>query len=145
MSAWEDKAIRFAKSLHKGQKDDCGKDYFMAHLQQVADIIKLVSGDRDLITAAYLHDTIEDTTMEYVTLKYVFGPRVADLVNEVTHEGKKDEHGYYFPRLHSKDGITLKLADRLSNISRMDSWSKDRREHYLRKTKFWKSEGNHED
>ena len=61
---------------------------------------------------------------------------------EVTHEGQKDEYGYYFPRLKSQTGIMLKLADRLSNISRMQSWSKKRRSHYLRKTKFWKDGGD---
>ena len=59
-----------------------------------------------------------------------FGPEVADLVNEVTHEGTKDDWGYYFPRLKSKEGILIKLCDRASNISRMDSWSEKRQQHY---------------
>jgi (p)ppGpp synthase/HD superfamily hydrolase len=57
---------------------------------------------------------------------------------EVTHEESNDNFGYYFPRLKTREGIMIKLADRLSNISRMDSWDIARREHYLKKTKFWK-------
>jgi (p)ppGpp synthase/HD superfamily hydrolase len=138
---WERSVRRYARWLHQGQLDDSGEDYFKAHLAHVASLIKLVTSDKDLITAAYLHDSIEDTAITYKGLELTFNKRVADLVNDVTHEGKKDEWGYYFPRLHSKDGIILKLCDRLSNVSRMESWSKERQEQYLRKTKFWKSEG----
>jgi len=37
-------------------------------------------------------------------------------------------------------GIILKFADRLSNLSRMNCWPEKRKEQYLRKSKFWKSE-----
>ena len=55
-------------------------------------------------------------------------------------EGKKDEKGYWFPRLKSKDAIIVKFADRLSNLSRMDVWDEERQQHYLKKSKFWRSE-----
>lgn len=135
----EAKAIRFAKAAHFEQKDDCGLDYFEAHLCNVADIIKCVTDDENLICAAYLHDTIEDSETTYEELVKEFNQEVANLVNEVTHEGRKDNHGFYFPRLKSKKGIMLKFADRLSNTSRMESWSKKRQDHYLKKSKFWKS------
>lgn len=57
---------------------------------------------------------------------------------EVTHEGQKDEYGYYFPRLKTKEGIMLKFADRLSNLSRMDNWNERRVAHYIKKSRFWK-------
>lgn len=130
----------FAKEKHKGQKDDDGKDYFEAHCMQVYNILCSVTVDEELLSAALLHDTIEDTDTTYDELVEKFGKEVADLVNEVTQEGKADENGFYFPRLHSKKGIMLKFADRLSNTSRMDSWNEKRQAHYLKKSKFWKSE-----
>ncbi len=130
----------FAEKKHKGQFDDEGKDYFLAHVTQVADIVELITNDEDVICAALLHDTIEDTDTTYEELVEHFGKRVADLVMEVTHEGKKDEKGYYFPRLHSKEGIMIKFADRLSNLSRMGAWPEDRKKQYLKRSKFWKSE-----
>ena len=51
------------------------------------------------------------------------------------------KNGYWSPRLKTKRGIILKFADRLSNLSRIESWDKKRQEHYLKKSKFWKSEG----
>lgn len=132
------RAHHFAARKHKGKKDDDGKRYFETHIWKVAMAIRRLTDDDDVICAAFLHDTLEDTNTTYEELKIEFGKRVADLVNEVTHEGKADEYGFYFPRLKSPEAIMIKLVDRASNISRMDSWSEDRREHYIGKTKFWK-------
>jgi (p)ppGpp synthase/HD superfamily hydrolase len=132
----------FAYRKHKGQLDDSGLPYFDAHILNVVNIIKNVTTDVDVICAAYLHDTIEDTETTYEEIKEEFGKRVADLVMEVTHDGQKDNVGYYFPRLKSQEGIMIKLADRLSNISRMEAWDISRREHYLKKTRFWKNSPN---
>lgn len=134
------KAKDFAKKKHANQLDDSGKDYFEAHLVQVFNVLNQLTDDEDILSAGLLHDTIEDTNTTREELVKEFGKVVADLVMEVTHEGKKDKFGYYFPRLKTKDGITIKLADRNSNVSRMHSWGKQRQQQYLRKTKFWRSE-----
>lgn len=131
------KALQFAQRAHHGQKDDRGEDY-MLHCCQVAELISVVLPlDESLICAAYLHDVIEDTQATYQNLQEEFGQEIADLVNEVSHEGKKDFIGFWFPRLISARGIILKFADRLSNLSRMDCWKEDRQKQYLKKSKFW--------
>lgn len=142
MTNRESRAYYFAKAAHGFQLDDDGRNYFQAHVLHVVSILKAAGCEEDIIIAGYLHDTIEDCGITYKGLRELFGERVADLVNEVTHEGKKDQHGYYFPRLHSRDGIVLKLADRMSNLLRFDSWDKKRQQHYLKKTKFWKATKN---
>lgn len=134
-------AIEFAKEKHENQLDDGGLPYFN-HLEQVANIVKLVTNDKNIIAAAYLHDTLEDTDTKFSELCDLFNPIVANLVYEVTHEGEKDNLGYYFPRLKSRDAILIKFADRLSNLSRMEPWTEKRQKHYLRKSKFWKDEIN---
>ena len=131
-------AISFAILKHMKQVDDDGKDYFREHCAVVGRLVEGVTNDIKVIEAAYLHDTLEDTDTTYEELVEHFGQRVADLVNEVTHEGQKDHYGYYFPRLKSRDAILIKLADRMSNISRMDNWDDERKEQYLKKTKFWR-------
>lgn len=140
MSALIEKAKLFAQVKHKGQLDDNGLDYFKEHIEVVANIVALVTDDEQVIIAAYLHDTLEDTNTTVQELNIEFGDKVTALVLELTQEGAKDEHGYYFPRLHSQEGIMIKFADRLSNMSRMQSWDEKRRKHYLKKSKFWKSE-----
>lgn len=134
------KAFNFAREKHMGQLDDEGDEYFFAHLCPVVDILKQVTDDETILAAAYLHDTLEDTDTDFRDLVINFGNEVADLVLEVTHSGEKDQKGYYFPFLKTKNGILIKFADRLSNLSRMSGWDDKRQAQYLRKSKFWSSE-----
>lgn len=130
-----DRAFKFAYTAHSGQLDDAGKP-FIKHPVQVANILMCVTDDANLIAAAALHDTLEDTETTHADLVREFGQDIADLVAEVTSteiEGQK-----VFPALRTQRGIMLKFADRLSNISRMESWSEDRKKAYLDKSKFWK-------
>jgi GTP pyrophosphokinase len=122
------KAYEFASIAHQGQTRDDGQD-FMVHPIQVAEILSQITDDENIIAAALLHDVIEDTFVTYDGVADAFGKDVADLVN-----------GFYFPRLQTQRGIMLKFADRLSNISDMKTWEEKRKQHYLRKSKFWKGE-----
>lgn len=133
-------AKEFAKQVHSGQKDDEGKDYFI-HLEQVVNILKQTTTDENILCAGYLHDTIEDGNVLYSELNERFGEQIANLVYEITHDDYGGQ-GHTFPRLKSREAIMIKFADRLSNISRMNSWDKERQEHYLRRSKFWKSNLN---
>jgi len=120
MKDLEKKAYLFAYKKHGTMPDDCNKKYFNTHILQVVSILKQVTNDENIIAAAYLHDTIEDTHTTKEELLKEFGEDITRLVMEVTHEGKKDHKGYYLPRLKTERGIMLKYADRLSNLSRME-------------------------
>jgi len=137
MTDLETRAHDFAKKKHGDTLDDSGKIYFEAHVCQVVKLVKDVTNDESLIAAAYLHDTLEDTETTYAELEKEFGPKIAGLVHELTHEGTR-EKGYYFPRLKSEGAILIKFADRLSNLSRMDAWTPERRAAYFRKSRFWR-------
>lgn len=133
------KAELFAIRKHEGQLDDEGKDYFLAHIVPVVNMLEQITHDKKILAAGYLHDTLEDTNTTIKELKDEFGDTIANLVLELTHEGNKQD-GYYFPRLKSKKAILIKFCDRASNLSRMGGWSESRQQHYLKKSKFWKSE-----
>jgi GTP pyrophosphokinase len=143
-----DKALEFASEKHKGQLDDSGRPYFFAHCVQVYGILKDVTDDFEVLCAGILHDTLEDTETTFEELVDEFTPNIATIVEMVSHEGKKDETGYYFPRLVPtrkysvlmEKAITVKFADRLSNLSRMGAWNAGRRAQYLRRSVFWKTE-----
>lgn len=141
MTGMEEMALNHAIQAHKGQTRDDGSTY-VNHLIQTAAIISIIKpDDEELIIAALLHDVIEDTEYTYDDIKMKFSSRVADLVNEVTQEGEKDKHGYYFPRLKTLDGYLLKFADRLSNLNDMNEWPEKRITQYMHKSIFWKTEG----
>lgn len=54
------KARAWAVKAHAGQKDKAGKDYFKAHVTVVAEGVK---GDPIAVAVAFLHDTVEDTSV----------------------------------------------------------------------------------
>ncbi|MHB9161693.1 MAG: HD domain-containing protein [Nitrosotalea sp.] len=135
-----DKASEFAIMKHGDQKDDGGLPYIF-HPCGVALILSTVTNDDNLIAAAYLHDVLEDTDCTYNELYKEFGRDIADLVREVTKVVPSDKSKpAYFPNLKTQRGIILKFADRLHNISRMQSWSQKKKQWYLHTSKFWKSE-----
>ncbi len=127
------KAIAFAKEKHKGQKYN-GKDFFTEHPFLVYKIIKVIRpSDYDLQIAALAHDCLEDTETTRAELITEFSFDVADLVSEVS----KDSYNS-FPNLKTQRGILLKLIDRACNVSNMESWSEEKKQKYLDKSKFWK-------
>jgi len=132
------RAMTFAERKHEGQKDDSGDDYYHAHVFPVMEAVSSITGNSEVIAAAILHDTVEDTDTTYAELVREFGKYVANLVMEVSREGTNDNYGYYFPRLKTANAILIKLCDRASNIGRMESWDEKRKAQYLKRTKFWK-------
>ena len=135
-----ERAHDFALLKHAGQLDDGGLDYFEQHILNVVKLVRDVKADEEVVAAAYLHDTIEDTGTTQQELVANFGATIANLVMEVTHDGEKDTYGRYFPRLETQNGIIIKFADRLSSVSRMQPWDEKRKAHYLKKSKFWKTD-----
>lgn len=104
------KAASFAMKIHKGQENEFGKDYFSRHVLPVAEIIEMVTEDKDVIAAAYLRNTIEDTDTTYEELLEEFGKRVADLVMEINQEGDTLQ----------KESMMIRYADKLNILSQMD-------------------------
>lgn len=136
------RAKEYAIAAHEGQWRDKGhKIPYIKHPSQTASIIAATipigAPDRsEMIAAAWLHDTIEDTDTTYEDLRRYFGEKVANLVLEVSNEKTADKRSY-FPNLKTQQGVMLKFADRLSNISDMDGWNAKRQQAYINKSKFW--------
>ena len=68
------KARAWAIKAHTGQKDKAGKDYFRAHVAVVAEGVK---GDPVAETVAFLHDTVEDTSITIEDIRTGFPKEVA--------------------------------------------------------------------
>jgi GTP pyrophosphokinase len=76
-------AAYFAIEAHIGQKRTSGEDY-VNHTFAVAAIVHELGLDSDVVIAALLHDTVEDTEVTLDQLRKKFGVDVASLVNGVT-------------------------------------------------------------
>jgi len=115
----------------------------VSHLTEVAELVARATAgtDTDLIVAAVLHDTVEDTDATLKELLDTFGQHVADLVAEVTDDKSlpkatrkalQIEHA-----THASPGAkTIKLADKTANlralaVSPPANWSSERRAEYV--------------
>ncbi|QCS10885.1 bifunctional (p)ppGpp synthetase/guanosine-3',5'-bis(diphosphate) 3'-pyrophosphohydrolase (plasmid) [Streptomyces clavuligerus] len=137
-------AVSFAEEAHGDQKRPAGEPY-VEHLLEVVEI--LVSGagvrDEDLLVAAVLHDVVEDTDRTAGEVGERFGPRVEEWVGWVTkprpeaHEEPAEVRDRYLLSLRSAppEVLLLKLADRFSNVQRLDTHPRpEKRRSYYRET-----------
>ena len=138
------KAASFAARKHTGQtrKGDDAAPY-INHPLEVANLLANVGKveDFDVLIAAILHDTVEDTDATKEEIAELFGTRVASIVMEVTDDKslpkaeRKQKQVEHAP--HLSDGAKqLKLCDKISNITDVmhnppAGWSKERRLEYI--------------
>ena len=79
-----DRAIVFAVKAHQGtERRMKGYPYVVHPLEAIA-ITATMTNDQELLAAAALHDTVEDTDVTLDNIRQEFGDRVADLVMSET-------------------------------------------------------------
>ena len=131
------RAYQAGAEAHEGQKRRSGEAYIL-HPVAVAQILAGMRMDQQTITAAILHDTVEDTVLEHDDIARDFGQDVARLVDGVTKLDKmkfrtrQEADAESFRKLllaMSRDlrVIFIKLADRLHNMRTIDHMSADAR------------------
>jgi (p)ppGpp synthase/HD superfamily hydrolase len=139
------RAYHFAATRHVNQrrKGETAEPY-INHLTEVADLVAeaTVGADLDLIIAAVLHDTVEDTATTTGELEHLFGARVAGLVAEMTDDkslpkAERKRQQVEHARHASPEAKTIKLADKTANLRALansppSSWTQARRTEYLR-------------
>lgn len=75
-----DKAIVFATNAHKNTERR-GKGFpYIVHPLEVVSIVSTITSDQELLAAAVLHDTVEDTDTSIDTIRREFGDKVAKIV-----------------------------------------------------------------
>ena len=94
---------------------------------EAMEIVATMTADQELLAAAALHDTVEDTNVTVEQLKAEFGERIATLVadeSDVMPEGMTEEASWHqrkqaaIDRLAkaSHDAKMVALGDKLSNM-----------------------------
>jgi len=130
------KALAFAIDSHKNQFRDSGDPYII-HPVCVAQILLQLQMDEATISAALLHDVVEDTPATYKQIKEEFGPEIESLVKGVTKIGSfklrsSEEREMESLRrmllVTAKDirVIIIKIADRLHNMRTLQYLSRER-------------------
>jgi guanosine-3',5'-bis(diphosphate) 3'-pyrophosphohydrolase len=138
------KAFRFSAGKHRNQRrKDSVKSPYINHPIDVAQLLWDVGGvrDMDVLLAAILHDTLEDTNTGPEEIREIFGDEVLSLVQEVTDDKSlpkaERKHLQVETAPNKSFGAKLiKLADKCSNIRDLlalppQNWSLERRQEYL--------------
>lgn len=119
------KALYKATNLHKDQKRKSGEPY-ITHPIGAASILAVFGLDYETVTAALLHDTIEDTTYTLKDCEEDFGPTIATIVDGVTKIGNDVNNETHEKILKASQEepriIAVKVGgDRLHNMITLDS------------------------
>ena len=144
------RAIEFAAQRHSGQtrKGNTKSPYINHPIKVVSLLVDYTEHDSDLLSAAALHDVIEDTArgdreiqrLEEI-IKKKFGNKVLGIVWEVTDnkqlpfQERKQKQIQETPRL-SLEAKKIKIADKICNIVDLKEdppagWSKERKNTYI--------------
>ena len=122
-----DRAIVFAVKAHAGTERR-GKGFpYIVHPMEAVEIVATMTPDQELLAAAALHDTVEDTSVTIEDIRAQFGPRVAALVeaeSDVFMEGVSEEDSWHARKQAAIDRLAraphdakmVALGDKLSNM-----------------------------
>ena len=120
-----DRALEFSTAAHAAvnQKRKYTGDDYIVHPVAVSEIVAAFGGTKEMIAAALLHDTVEDTNVTREQIAEEFGWKVFKLVVELT-DVTKPEDGNRATRkaieakrlgMASKEAQMIKLADLIDN------------------------------
>jgi guanosine-3',5'-bis(diphosphate) 3'-pyrophosphohydrolase len=136
-------ALAFATEKHRGQvRKDADATPYIQHPIALASLLWEVGvQDAEVLAAAILHDTIEDTPTTHAELEETFNRAVADLVAEVTDDKREPKAVRKQKQIdhaaHLSPGARLvKLADKICNLrdvanSPPADWPMARRREYF--------------
>ena len=122
-----DRAILFAVKAHAGTERR-GKGFpYIVHPMEAMEIVATITPDQELLAAAALHDTVEDTDMTIEDIRAEFGERIANLVaaeSDVFIEGKSEEETWHARKQAAMDRLAaaphdakiVAMGDKLSNM-----------------------------
>jgi len=134
-------AIGFAGRAHLGQLRKDGKTPYVSHVFRVAMTLSQLFGvkEEEILTAAVLHDTIEDTTTDFDDIEERFGLRVAEWVALLSKDMRmphgKREDAYLRQLAQAPYEVKLiKLADMYDNLLDSQFCAEGNPAHTLRKT-----------
>ena len=137
MTVFEE-AVVFALKAHAGTTRKAEKTPAVLHSLETAAVAGSMTDDPELLAAAVLHDTVEDTPTTLGDLREAFGARVAALVASET-EGKRAE-------LPPADSWQLRKAESLEVLKRGSIevkilWLSDKLSNMRSFYRLWEKEG----
>ena len=146
-------AVAFAARAHRHQLRKDGQTPYVSHAFRVCLTVRHVFGveDDDVMTAAVLHDTIEDTTTDFDDIEREFGAEIAGWVKALTKEKREREsqrEKKYIKGLGAGPWQVkvCKLADVHDNLLDSDHFPSEKRAKTFRRSREYLSvlDGSHD-
>ena len=122
-----DRAIVFAVRAHAGTERR-GKGFpYIVHPMEAVAIVATMTSDQELLAAAALHDTVEDTDVTISQIREEFGERIASIVADESDSFMPEvpeEQSWHTRKqaaidrlsMASRDAKMVALGDKLSNM-----------------------------
>ncbi|MBQ8070795.1 MAG: bifunctional (p)ppGpp synthetase/guanosine-3',5'-bis(diphosphate) 3'-pyrophosphohydrolase [Bacteroidales bacterium] len=152
------KAFEFANEAHKNVRRRSGEPYILHPIAVGKIVVKEIGLGYKSITAALLHDVVEDTDYTVDDIRQLFGDKVASLVEGLTKiktvldDQDRHDHEGQFKNLQSMQAenlkrilltlnddvrvVLIKLADRLHNCRTIEYMPEYKRDKILSETRF---------
>ena len=150
------KAFEFANEAHKNVRRRSGEPYILHPIEVAKIVVKDIGLGYKSITAALLHDVVEDTDYTTEDIKSLFGDKIASLVDGLTkiktvldNEDRTKSTSINTPSLQAENFkrilltlnddvrvVLIKLADRLHNCRTIEFMPEHKREKILSETMY---------
>ncbi len=137
-------AAGFSARAHKNQTRKDKQTPYAAHTFRVCLILRHLFGVENLtaMTAALLHDTIEDTATDFDDIEEKFGKEVAEAVSALTKDMRLQEterEAIYIERLRNANDVVrwCKLADIFDNLTDSSGLPPTSQKRTLARTKLY--------
>jgi len=137
-------AVAYAARAHQGKLRKDGATPYVSHVFRVCLVLRHVFGidDRQALTAAALHDTLEDTDTDFDDLKEEFGEEVASWVAALSKdkrlEEEERERAYAEALARAPWQVKVcKLADVYDNVMDAVHTEPQQRAHVLKRAHYY--------
>ena len=139
------KAFNFARQAHQGVKRLSGEPYIMHPIAVAQIACEEIGLGATSISAALLHDVVEDTDYTVEDIENIFGPKIAQIVDGLTKisggifgdKASAQTENFKKLLLTMNDDIRvilIKICDRLHNMRTGDAWPEQKRRDKARET-----------
>ncbi|WOL06640.1 putative GTP diphosphokinase RSH2, chloroplastic [Canna indica] len=138
-----------AEKAHRGQMRASG-DPYLQHCVETAVLLAKIGADTTVVAAGLLHDTLDDSFMDYEHISHMFGAGVADLVegvsklshlsqlardsNTASKTDEADRLHTMFLAMADARAVLIKLADRLHNMITLEALPMVKQQRFAKET-----------
>jgi len=120
-------AVGYARQIHRGQRRRSDGEPFVAHLLEVASLLREAGAGEPLVTAGVLHDALEKTRVSVSELRSRFGGHVTALVVAVTEDASISGYARRKAALRAQvadageEALMLFAADKIAKVRELAS------------------------